>query len=165
MQAQADKLLRGLNWLESAAAALAYALVAGLLIADVVGREVFGNGVFGAQKMAVYGAVVAGFLGLSLATAKNSHLRPSFLDFVIQNDAIERVGDFFSAAFFLAMAYIGGEFVQQSFEYADRAAVLYWLLWPIQLVIPYAFVSTSLRHLIFGLYPELKAGSAPEEKH
>ena len=35
-------------------------------------------------------------------------------------------------------------------------AVLYWLLWPIQMIIPYALISTALRHLAFAIWPGLK---------
>ena len=156
----AERILRVLNLIEGVAAALAYAIVAGLLIADVVGRELFGHGVFGAQKMAVYAAVVAGFLGLCLATAANAQLRPSFLDHVLTGPHVERVGDAFASAFYGAMAVIALMFIQQSMAFQDRAAVLYWLLWPIQIVIPYAFVSTGLRHGIFAVWPDLK----PEER-
>ena len=154
--AQAVRFLRLLTLIESIAAATAYAAMAAVLIADVVGREVFGSGVFGAQKMAVYGAVIAAFLGLSLATASNTHLRPAFLDPVLKGLMVDRFGDALSALFFLAMAWFGINFVMQSMEYQDRAAVLYWLLWPIQLIIPYALVSTAIRHAAFAIWPDLK---------
>ena len=154
--ARAARLLRLLTLIESIAAAAAYALVAAVLIADVAGREVLGSGVFGAQKMAVYGAVIAAFLGLSLSTASNTHLRPAFLDHVLRGPMVDRFGDALSAAFFLAVAWFGVSFVLQSMEFQDRAAVLYWLLWPIQIVIPYALISTALRHAAFAIWPDLK---------
>ena len=110
--------------------------------------------------MAVYAAVVAGFLGLCLSTAANAQLRPSFLDHLLQGPMVERFGDGFAFAVYMTMAAIALMFIQQSMEYSDRAAVLYWLLWPIQIVIPYAFVSTGLRHFIFAIWPALK----PEER-
>ena len=154
--ARAAWLLRLLTVIESIVAATAYAIVATVLIADVVGREVLGSGVFGAQKMAVYGAVIAAFLGLSLATASNSHLRPAFLDHVLRGPSVDRIGDALSAVFFLIVAWFGISFVLQSMEFQDRAAVLYWLLWPIQLIIPYALASTALRHVAFAIWPALK---------
>ena len=42
----------------------------------------------------------------------------------------------------------------------DRAPVLYFFVWPLQLIIPYAFVSCGLKHLIFAIEPALKAKPA-----
>lgn len=156
----ASLLLRLLNTIESIAAAIAYVIVAVLLIGDVVGRELMGQGIFGAQKMAVYAAVVAGFLGLGLATAANQQLRPAFLDHVLTGVWVERFGDAVSFVFYLFMAWVAVQFIQQSMEFQDRAAVLYWLLWPIQIVIPYALCSTGLRHAIFAGWPSLKPAAA-----
>lgn len=158
----AERFLNVLNTVESIAAAIAYTIVAALLIGDVAGRELFGSGFFGAQKMAVYAAVIAGFLGLSLATAANTQLRPAFLDWVFRHPATDRIGDLFAFCFYLWIALIAVQFIQQSFEYSDRAAVLYWLLWPIQIIIPYALFSTGLRHLLFALWPNLKPNPADD---
>lgn len=152
----AERALRLLTLVESIAAAAAYALVATLLIGDVLGREVLGKGIFGAQKMAVYCAIVAAFLGLALATSANMQLRPSFLDHLFKGPMTDRIGDAFSAAFYVFMSVIAILFIQQSMEFQDRAAVLYWLLWPIQLIIPYALFSTGLRHGLFARWPGLK---------
>lgn len=152
----ANAFLKAINLVEGIAAALAYAVVAGLLIGDVLGRELLGSGIFGAQKMAVYAAVVAGFLGLALATAANSQLRPAFLDHVFKGALVDRIGDAVAAGFYIFMAYVAVLFIQQSMEYQDRAAVLYWLLWPIQIIIPYALASTAIRHGIFAIWPMLK---------
>ena len=58
------------------------------------------------------------------------------------------------------MGYFAVLLVMQSYEYQEKAAVLYWQLWPIQLVIPYAFFSTAIRHLCFAAWPVLKPASA-----
>ena len=155
MQA-AGRLLRALNTVESAAAALAYVLVAALLIGDVIGREILGKGIFGASKMAVFAAIASGFIGLSLATAANAHIRPAFMDWVLPRALAERIGDTFGCVFFLAATVFAVMFVMQSYEYKEKAAVLYWQLWPIQLVIPYAFLSTAVKHGIFAGWPGLK---------
>ncbi len=139
-------------------ATAAYAAVALLLMADVIGREILGTSIFGAQQIAVYGAIIAGFLGLSLATSDNSHLRPGFMDFVFHRyeSCITRLADGLSAAFFLCAAAIAWTFVAVSMEAGDRAPVLYFTVWPLQLVIPYAFVSAGLKHLLFAIRPNLK---------
>lgn len=157
-----NKVLKWIRFSESVVAAIAYAVVASLLIIDVVGREVFSTAFLGMQQIAVYGAIVAGFLGLTLATSDNAHLRPEFLDFIGGRNSVAafRLGDLISAVFFAAFAWVALDFVQISREVGDKAPVLYFLLWPIQLVIPYAFCSAALKHFIFALKPELRpAGS------
>lgn len=138
-------------------AAAAYAAVALLLMSDVIGREVFGQAFLGTQQLAVYGAIIAGFLGLTLATSDNAHLRPEFMDFALRGITwVGRAGDLISALFFFAAAYIAWTFVEVSMEAGDRAPVLYFVVWPLQLVIPYAFVSAGLKHLGFAARPDLK---------
>lgn len=154
-----ERLLNALLKLESLVAAVAYSIVGILLMVDVLGREFLGTSLFGAQKMAVYAAIVAGFLGMALATAAGSHLRPAFMDGLIpygMRQAFSRAGDVVSALVYLALAWVAIGFVAQTMQAGDRAAVLYWTLWPIQLVIPYAFVSCALRHLAFAWRPDLR---------
>jgi len=152
-------VLNALQRLEGAVAALAYATVALLLMGDVLGREFFGEGIFGAPKMAVYAAIVAGFLGLALATGAGSHLRPAFLDGVFPDRFDLRAwqaADFVSALIYLGLAWIAIEFVLSTRESGDKAAVLYWTLWPIQMVMPYAFLSCALRHALYCAVPSLR---------
>ncbi|NDW44185.1 TRAP transporter small permease [Ruegeria sp. PrR005] len=151
-------ILKGLTLTESIVATAAYALVAALLMVDVIGREVFSSAVLGLQQIAVYGAIIAGFLGLTLATTDNSHLRPEFLDFLAgrHGHEVARVGDVLSAVFFFAGSYVAWTFVQTSMDSGDKAPVLYFALWPLQLIIPYAFGSAGVKHLIFAIRPDLK---------
>ena len=150
-----------LKWIrlsESIVATTAYAVVAILLMIDVVGRELFATTFLGNQQLAIYGAIVAGFFGLTLATSDNAHLRPEFMDFVGRNHEalFARVGDLISGLFFFAGAYVALTFVVISAEAGDRAPVLYFTLWPLQLVLPYAFASAGVKHIIFAIQPGLK---------
>ena len=157
-------LVHTLRQIEAIVATAAYAAVAGLLMADVIGRELFRLSIFGGQQLAVYGAIVAGFLGLTLATSDNAHLRPEFMDFVFRRHErnMVRVGDLISALFFFLSAYVAWTFVAISWEAGDRAPVLYFVVWPLQLIIPYAFVSAGLKHLVFAIRADIKP--APGEK-
>ena len=131
-------------------------------------EKYLGHSVFGAQKMAVFAAVVAGFLGLSLATAAGSHLRPGFMDGIFParfNTTVWRAADVVSSLIYLALAIVAIQFVLVSMEAGDRAAVLYWTLWPIQMVIPYAFFSSAIQHAIFALWPQLRPASDPVAAH
>lgn len=158
------RLVRLLRTIEAVIATVAYATVAGLLMADVIGRELFSTSFLGADQLAVYGAIVAGFLGLTLATSDNAHLRPEFMDFTLRlfDPLAERFGDVISAAFFFGAAYIAWTFVAVSMEAQDRAPVLYFVVWPLQLVLPYAFASCGVKHLVFALRPDLKPAKAGE---
>ncbi|MFK7963482.1 MAG: TRAP transporter small permease [Burkholderiaceae bacterium] len=152
-------LLNTLQRIEGAVAALAYATVALLLMGDVLGRELLGEGIFGAPKMAVYAAIVAGFLGLALATGAGSHLRPAFLDGVCPerfDRYVWQIADLISAIVYLGLAWVAIEFVLSTRQSGDRAAVLYWTLWPIQMVMPYAFCSCALRHGLYVVAPSLR---------
>ena len=153
-----ERLLSAIKLTESIVATAAYGAVAALLIADVVGRELLGTSIFGAQQIAVYGAIIAGFLGLTLATSDNAHLRPGFMDFLFKHHEllIARLGDMVSGVFFVGAAYIAWTFVAVSMEMGDRAPVLYFFVWPLQLAIPYAFASAGIKHLIFATRPDLK---------
>ncbi len=152
------RFLRGLRLVESLVATVAYATVAALLIYDVIGREIFGTSFLGADQLAVYGAIIAGFLGLTLATSDNAHLRPGFMDFVFKGREATaiRIGDAISCLFFIAAALVAYTFVSVSMEAQDRAPVFYFVVWPLQIIIPYAFLSCALKHGIFALRPELK---------
>ncbi len=153
-----ERLINLLRFVEACIAAVAYAAVAILLMSDVIGREIFGQAFLGTQQLAVYAAILAGFLGLTLATSDNSHLRPEFMDFALRRfgDVVERIGDVISFVFFLASAYVAWTFVAISMDAGDRAPVLYFVVWPLQLVLPYAFVSAGLKHLAFAFRPDLK---------
>jgi len=159
------QILQVLRVLESLVATLAYAGVAMLLIYDVIGREVFGTSFLGADQLAVYGAIIAGFLGLSLATSDNAHLRPAFMDFVFKGrEALAiRLGDAVSTVFYFAAAIVAWSFVAVSMEAQDRAPVFYFVVWPLQVIIPYAFLSCAVKHAIFVARPGLKP--APSEAH
>ena len=100
-----------------------------------------------------------GRIGLSLATAANAHLRPQFADAWLPKrfwPFIERFGDVLSAAIFGAMGVIATMYLSDTYINGDRAAVLYWSLWPIQLILPYAFYSSAVRHAAFAYRPSLK---------
>lgn len=147
---------------EAVLAAIAYAIVAALLLGEIIARELFYTSIWGSQKMAVFGAIVAAFLGLALATAANAHLRPQFADNwfpAAWRPAVGRAGDLLSCAIYASLCVVAALYIADTYANGDRAAVLYWPLWPIQLVIPYAFASSAFRHLAFAVRPDMKPGA------
>lgn len=156
------RFLTTLLRVEGMFAVTAYAVTCGLLLADVFAREFASQSIWGAQKMAVFGAIVAGILGLTIAVGNNAHLRATFADKVLPWPWVDRFGDLISGALFAGLCYFSVLFVIESVEFRDRAEVIGTPLWPFQMVFVYAFATASLRHLIFGLFPDIKPAPSGE---
>jgi TRAP-type C4-dicarboxylate transport system permease small subunit len=159
MRSTLKATLTALYWAEASLATAAYVGVAGLLLVDVLSRELLGEAVWGAQKFAVFGAVVAGFLGMVLATASNTHLRTQFADSWLPNiwaPAVGRVGDIISMLLYIGFGFVAIDYVSTTIANDERAAVISVALWPFQMVLPYAFFSSALRHFSFAAFPNLK---------
>jgi len=156
------RLLSSLFGLEAVVAVTAYAVIATLLITDVTLREVFGTSIYGALRSSVYLMIITGFLGLGLAAARGRHLRPRFADGLIParfTVITTRLGDLIMAAVLLGFAWVSVRFVLDAREFGDMARIIGIPLWYLHLVVPYAFLSTALRYLIFAGWPVLR----PEE--
>ena len=163
MQSIAGRILNYLFYAEAAAAILLYAMIAALLACDVLLREVGVSFILGVQRMCVYAMIQTGFLGLGLAAARGRHLRPRFADALVPKrfvPLVRRIGSFSMAAIFGYFIIFGVKFVMEAIEYGDLARTIKIPLWIVQLVVPYAFFSTALRYLIYGIFPDLN----PEEK-
>lgn len=151
--------LKGLWYLEATVCVLAFFVTAGALMADVLAREFFGNGLFGAQRIAVWTTAIAGLLGFALVTAERGHLRPTFLDGLLPKALepyIERIGEVVSAAICLGLGVYAAEFVQSSAQLGERGMAIPILVWPIQMVLPWMFLSSALRHLIYAVRMDLR---------
>lgn len=152
--------MRMLYKIEAGITIVAYIATTVSLLADVLGREIFGHGVWGAPRFAVYAAIIAGFLGMSLAAADGRHVRPQFLDFLIPtpfDPYMNRLADVLSAFLYGGLGVLAWGFVKVSIENGDTAPVLDWVLWPIQLILPYTFFSVALRYLVNAIFPQSKA--------
>ena len=147
---------------EGTVAVMAYAVTCGLLLGDVFSREFLSQAIWGAQKMAVFGAIVAGILGLTIAVGNNAHLRANFANKVLPFHWVDRASDLVSAILFVGLCWYALQFVGESIEFKDKAEVIRIPLWPIQLVFPYAFGTAALRHMIFFLLPGTKPKYAGE---
>jgi C4-dicarboxylate transporter DctQ subunit len=159
----ARRLLRGLWLLEATICVLAFSITSIALMADVLGREFFGNGIFGAQRLAVWSTAIAGLVGFALVTAEAGHLRPRFLDGLVPKSAgpaFDRFGDLLSAVICIALGWYAVQFVQSSAALGERGMAIPIKVWPIQLILPWMFFSSALRHLCFATWPALK----PEPK-
>ncbi|HCH31484.1 MAG TPA: hypothetical protein DE045_00895 [Oceanospirillaceae bacterium] len=151
--------LRHLFRIEALFAVLAYTVVTLALVADIIGREMFHHSIWGIQKVAVYAAVAAGLVGLGLATSKGKHIRPKFTDNwapAAWTRNLARLGDLIACITFSFAGYFSILLVQDSYNYQFLAPVLDWPIWPFQIILPYTFFSTALRHAAFTLQPKLR---------
>ncbi|MFN5512656.1 MAG: TRAP transporter small permease [Burkholderiales bacterium] len=156
-------LLKVLLWIEIAVCVLTLFLGSGALVADVIAREFFGNGIFGAQRFAVWATAIAGLVGFALVTAERGHLRPQFTDKWLPaawDPHMERISDVVSAAICIALGWYAIEFVKSSHALGERGMAIPIKLWPIQLILPWMFFSSAIRHLVFAALPVLR----PEPK-
>ncbi len=149
-------LLRFLMRIEAIVAASAYAATTLLLLADVIAREFLSQALWGAQQTAVLCSILAAMVGLTLATGRGAHFRPEFADGILKFAFVDRLGDLISGILLLVFAYFAVEFVMESKEFADRVPVVNILLWPVQIIVPYALASSALKHLVFAWDPMVK---------
>jgi C4-dicarboxylate transporter DctQ subunit len=164
---EATKLvLKGLRYLEAFVCVAAFSIAVIALVSDVVGREVFGHGVFGAQRVAVWATAVVGLVGFALVTSDAGHLRPQFADRWLPRSAepvISRVADVTSALICVFLGYHAVLFVHSSFELGERGVGIPIEVWPLQIILPWMFLSSAVRHLSFAAFPALKP--VPKMEH
>ena len=158
----ASALLKWIMRCELFVACGCLALAAAALCADVIVRELFHEGLYGVQKVAVYCCAIAGALGLSIVVDGGGHLRISAIDSIIpeaHRHWVARLGDLLSAVVFLGLAWFAARFVVSTFRFNETDVVLQIPIWPIQLVLPIAFVLAAVKFVVHAVFPATK----PEE--
>jgi TRAP-type C4-dicarboxylate transport system permease small subunit len=129
------------------------------VIIDVGSREIFKTGIPWAQKGAVYMMIWAGFIGAILITHKVEHLRPEAADKLWKGKLKPiylRLQNLLIFIFTSSLTWFSFEYVLESREFADRNVIIDFPMWVLQLIIPYAFFSMSLRYLYFIFFPREK---------
>lgn len=152
------KVLDAILMVEKAAILFVMAAMALLLIAEVFAREVLGHGFYGSGQIAVYMMIWGAYMGFSLAVAEGAHMRPRFTDTWLPRSwapMLLRIGNFVSGSILLYMAWAGYLFVRGSYEFGETASTLGWQTWPIQIILPLAFLLGGIRHLSRGVFPRL----------
>lgn len=165
MRAAAEKFLKSLFLAEKTVTVIAFVVMAGALIADVVSRELRGQGLFGAPKVGVFAMVTVAFVGIGVASATGSHLRPRFADRLVPKSwdgMIDRIAEFLFAIFCLAFAALAVGVVQETYMLGEKSPTLRWPVWPFQAILVGAFVIAALRHTLFGIYPDLRPAPQSE---
>jgi TRAP-type C4-dicarboxylate transport system permease small subunit len=154
-----DKVLGVLTVVEKIIASVLVFVLTVFVVMDVAAREIYQTGIPWAQKGAVYMMIWAGFIGAILVTQKVEHLRPEIADKFWTGKLKPfylRMQNFFIFCFTSSMAYYSILYVLESKEFGDKNVILDISMWILQIVIPYAFTSMSLRYLYFIFCPKEK---------
>ena len=143
---------------ERAVSFAAFLFMIAVVFVDVVSRELTGSGLHWASQLGVYANIVVVMLGIGLASAHGSHLRPRFADGWLPacwDPVLNRVADGLMAAFCGGFTLLAGLVVAETAALGERSSVLGTLVWPVQLFIPLAFGLATIRHALYALCPEL----------
>lgn len=149
-------MIECISFIEKKMAALSMGLMTVLVIFDVLSREIFNKGIPWAQKSAVYLMIWGGFIGAILVAEKAAHLRPEVADKIWGEKGkltFVRVQNFVMLIFCAIFLFYSYKYVAESFSFGDKSVVLQVPLWVLQLVIPYTFLSMSLRNIFFIFNP------------
>lgn len=156
---RAKVLLAALGRLERAITLSAFLVLVVVLFADVLSRELTGAGLTWARQMGVIANVFLTLVGIGIASAHGSHLRPRFADGWLPaswGPLLETVQDLLMAVFCLTVAAIAAIAVRETYLLEERFAVVHWAVWPFQLVVPAVFMVASVRHGLMAVYPTLR---------
>jgi TRAP-type C4-dicarboxylate transport system permease small subunit len=150
-------LLRALALFEQGVTVAAFAVLIVVIFSDVLWRWVTGSGLFWARELGVYANIILTIVGIGVASSHGAHLRPRFFDGWVparHEATMTRLQEALTALAFLGLAWVAWRVVAETIELDDRSVVLRWAVWPIQLVLPLAFVIGTLRHGLYALWPE-----------
>jgi TRAP-type C4-dicarboxylate transport system permease small subunit len=152
-------ILERLTQIEKIIASVMVFILTLFVVVDVGSREIFKTGIPWAQKGAVYLMIWVGFLGAILVTHKVEHLRPEIADKIWKGKAkgiYLRINNLLIFSFTAAMCFYSFKYVMESREFGDRNVVIDMPMWVLQAVIPYSFLSMSLRYAYFIFFPREK---------
>ncbi len=148
-------------------------LVAGLCIggltlimfADVGAREIFKQGISWAQKISLHLMFWGGMLGVAVVSSKGAHIRPEIGEKLWPKKLkpmLKAIEHLFIAGFCVAMATVAINFVLQSKVDGQRHPVTDIPIWILQIVLPYVFLSMTLRHLVYAFFPSIRPADVNE---
>lgn len=150
--------LKVLSRFERFITTLAFAVMILVIFGDVAIRELTGTGFHWTRQVGVYANVVLVMLGMGLASASGTHLRPRFADQWLPahwDSFLERLGNALMSVFCVAACVVAGQVVGESIALDEKSMLLRWSIWPVQAFIPLAFALAAFRHALFGIYPSL----------
>lgn len=160
-----SRILALLSASEKLVAALCIGGLTVIMFADVGARELFKGGMAWAQKLSLHLMFWAGLLGVAVVSSKGAHIRPEIGEKLWPEKLkplLKAIEHFLIAAFCAAMAAVAINFVLQSKTDGQRNPVTDIPLWVLQIVLPYTFISMTLRHLVYSLAPSLRPADVNE---
>ncbi len=152
-------VLAGLRRAEVIVTTAAFLVLVIVIFGDVVVRRVTGSGVVWAREVGVMANIVLTIIGIGLASADGTHLRPRIFDRLVPerwDQAMTRIQEALTALAFAVLAGIAAKVVGETIQLDERSIVLRWVVWPIQATLPIAFGVATVRHAIFALRPDLR---------
>ncbi|MCC5861337.1 MAG: TRAP transporter small permease [Gammaproteobacteria bacterium] len=152
------RLLEGLRVSERVITFLAFCVLVLIVFADVAFREITGSGLHWARQVGVYANIFVVMLGFGLASSEAAHLRPRFADSWIParfERFMPHVQEGVMALFCLVVSAVAVAVVIETFQLQERSVVLRLLVWPVQAVIPLAFLIAAVRHGCYAIWPTL----------
>jgi len=156
-------LLAAIGWVERALCVVALMVVVLVLFADVISRELTSAGLYWAPRVGVWANVLVVMSGFGLASAGGAHLRPRFADGWLParwEPALITLQHALTALFCGAAALLAGAVVAESRLLGEVSLDLFLPIWPIQLCLPLALLTASLRHTLYAVYPVLRPAEA-----
>lgn len=155
----AARLLGRIGAVEKALTFCAFLVLTAVTFGDVVSREVTGTGLQWARQAGVYANLFVVMIGIGLASAGGTHLRPRFADRWLPrrwDPVLVRLQEALMAIFCLGFAAVSVYVVAESWVLQERSAVLRTLVWPVQSIMPLVFAIASLRHGAYAAWPALR---------
>ena len=159
MTAAASSLLGLLGRIERLLCISAFAVLVVVLFADVISREATAAGIHWASQIGVWANVFVVMAGFGLASAGGAHLRPRFADGWLPqswHSVLVTIQHLCMAAFCAAIGGVALAVVLGSYRLGEVEITLFLPVWPVQAMLPLAFFTGALRHLIYALLPELR---------
>ncbi len=156
---RAESLINYLYRFEKAVALLAFAVMTLVIIADVMSRKMIGQGIAGAPRIAVYAMIIAALISFGLASHSGRHLRPRFADNWLPekwDGMVIRLQESLMSVFCLTFAITAMLVVYDTYQLQETSRMLRIAIWPMQTVMPLAFVIGAVRHGLYALYPDIR---------
>jgi TRAP-type C4-dicarboxylate transport system permease small subunit len=154
-----SSLLAGLRRAELAVTTAAFVVLVAVIFGDVLVRRVTGSGIVWAREIGVMANIVLTIIGIGLASADGTHLRPRAFDRLFPESwdpVMTRIQEGLTAIAFAVLAVVAIMVVRETIELDDRSIVLRWVVWPVQATLPIAFAVATVRHGMFALRPDLR---------
>jgi TRAP-type C4-dicarboxylate transport system permease small subunit len=158
-ETHASRLLAALQHLEQIITAVAFAVLVVVLFIDVVSREFTGTGLTWSRQVGVYANLFLTLVGIGLASAGGTHLRPRFADSWLPpawDHWLESLREAVMVMFFFGAMAVSLLAVAETRALDERVPLLGWPVWTFQLVLPVVFGIAAVRHACYARYTRLR---------